>query len=151
MEGGGRRKRQWIPPHRQAAKPDLTADTTRDTVQPTEGPMRFFNFTTSSLFLLSFAVVFCPRLSIAQSQRGAVVGTVTDSTGAVVPSAKVEITQDATNAKFNATANENGYYNVPYLPYGRYTLVVNVLGFKTYTVTGVEVATATTTTVIVTL
>ncbi len=113
--------------------------------------MRSPRFATSVVLLFPSFFAVCPNPALAQSQRGAIVGIVADATGAVVPSAKVEVTHNATNAKFEAVANESGYYSVPYLPYGRYTLMVNVPGFKTYTVTGVEVATATTTTVNVTL
>ncbi len=102
----------------------------------------------AAVSLLLFAAAFT---TFAQSQRGTIVGTITDATGAVVPDAKVEVVHSETNAKFEALANQNGYYNVPYLPYGKYTLRVTVPGFKVYSITGVEVATATTSTVNVSL
>src|SRR6516162_8410615 len=85
-------------------------------------------------------------LLLAQTQRGTIVGTVTDPTGAVVPRAKVQVVNDDTAAQFEGLSNTDGYYNVPYLPYGKYTVNVAAAGFKIYTVHGVEVAAATTTT-----
>ncbi len=100
---------------------------------------------------LLFLVLVSVALSSAQSQRGTIVGTVVDPSGAVIPNVKVEVINLETNAKFEAVTNQNGYYNVPYLPYGKYTVSLSVPGFKVYTVTDVEVATATTSTVNVTL
>lgn len=97
-------------------------------------------------------LLFTAALSTpGQTQRGNIVGTITDATGAVVPDAKVEVVHAETNAKFEAVANQNGYYNVSYLPYGKYTLRVTVPGFKVYSITGVEVAMATTSTINVSL
>ena len=102
--------------------------------------------TVRSITLL-FAVFAAVIPSLAQTQRGTIVGTITDATGAVVPDAKVEVIHSETNAKFEATSNSTGYYSIAYLPYGQYTVRVDVAGFKTYSITGVAVATATTSTV----
>src|SRR5579862_9300582 len=96
------------------------------------------------------AVLLCGA-ALAQTQRGTIVGTITDPTGAVVPNANVQVSNDETGAKFDGVTNATGYYNIPYLPYGHYTLTTNVAGFKTYTAQSVEVATATTTTINITL
>ncbi len=93
--------------------------------------------------LLGFAVLPC----WPQTQRGVIVGTITDSTGAIIPQAKVEAINVESNVKFEATSNQDGYYSVPYLPYGNYTVKVNAPGFKVYSIAGVAVATATTSTV----
>jgi hypothetical protein len=100
-----------------------------------------------TLLLLVLAVTcVADRALLAQTQRGTIVGTIADPTGAVVPSAKVQVVNDDTGAQFGGLSNTDGYYNVPYLPYGKYTVNVPVAGFKVYTVHGVEVAAATTTT-----
>ena len=101
-------------------------------------------FRSTALLLAAFAAIIP---SLAQTQRGTIVGTITDATGAVVPDAKVEVINSETNAKFEATSNQTGYYSIPYLPYGQFTVRVNAAGFKTYSITGVAVATATTSTV----
>ena len=48
--------------------------------------------------------------------------TVKDATGALVPGATVEITNSETNVTSTAITNNSGYYEVPYLLPGGYTL-----------------------------
>src|SRR5713101_3897932 len=96
-------------------------------------------------------VLFLSGVVGAQTQRGTIVGTITDPTGAVIPNVSVQVANDQTGAKFDSVGNSTGYYNIPYLPYGHYTLTANVTGFKTFTAQAVEVATATTTTLNITL
>jgi hypothetical protein len=91
-------------------------------------------------------VLFLSGVVGAQTQRGTIVGTITDPTGAVIPNASVQVVNDETGAKFDGLSTSDGYYNIPYLPYGHYTLTANVTGFKTFAAQAVEVATATTTT-----
>ncbi|MGA2329509.1 MAG: TonB-dependent receptor [Bryobacteraceae bacterium] len=87
----------------------------------------------------------------AQTQRGQIVGRVTDTSGAVVPRAKVEVTNPATGVKAQTETNAEGLYTIPYLQYGSYRLTITAQGFAPYTFSGVEIATATTTTVNATL
>ena len=67
-----------------------------------------------------------------QSDRVTITGTVTDPSGAVVPSATVTATDPNTKAVFTAATNGNGVYNIPGLPIGVYTLEVTHPGFKSY-------------------
>src|SRR5260370_33033572 len=46
--------------------------------------------------------------ALAQSERGTIAGTVTDSSGAVIPRAKVTVTNEATNITLKFTTNEAG-------------------------------------------
>ncbi len=69
---------------------------------------------------------------------GTIVGTVTDATGAVVPSAKVRITDERTSASRETATNEQGYYVVPSLRPSSYTIVVEGAGFSPATRKGVE-------------
>jgi len=66
----------------------------------------------------------------AQRDLGTLVGVVTDATGAVVPSAKVTITEDATGLKYALEADANGNYIRPLLKPGTYTVEVEATGFK---------------------
>lgn len=66
-------------------------------------------------------------------------GTVRDPSGAAVPKADVEIKEETTGVARTATANDNGYYVVPSLPAGRYSVSTAPQGFKRTLVTGVEV------------
>lgn len=67
---------------------------------------------------------------IAQIDRGAIVGQVTDSTGAVVPGAKVLITNVNTNTSTALEANDEGLYTASNLTAGTYVVVITKEGFK---------------------
>lgn len=72
-----------------------------------------------------------PSRAIAQA-RGGIVGTVRDPSGAVVPSAKVIVTNAGTSLSRSATANAQGYYVVPSLVPAQYDIKVQASGFRTY-------------------
>jgi len=55
---------------------------------------------------------------VAQTQRGQIVGRITDSTGAVVSGDKVEVTNSATGVKMQTGTNTKGLYTIPYLHAG---------------------------------
>jgi hypothetical protein len=75
----------------------------------------------------------------AQSSFGAVVGTVTDSTGASVPGAKVVLKNEGTNAVQTVTSAGSGTYNFFNLTPGFYALTVTNKGFKAVTRTHIDV------------
>jgi len=58
----------------------------------------------------------------AQEARGTILGRVTDPQGGVVPGASVIITNVETNSVNRTATNETGYYEVPLLIAGRYTI-----------------------------
>ncbi len=60
-------------------------------------------------------------------------GTVTDSSGALVPGAQVTVLQTATGQSFRATTDEKGYWALPSMPTGAYTVTVSHQGFKSAT------------------
>jgi hypothetical protein len=60
---------------------------------------------------------------------GTIVGTITDPSGAVIPAAKVKITDEATSASRDTATNDQGYYSVPSLRPSTYTVTVAVQGF----------------------
>src|SRR5262249_21763979 len=64
-----------------------------------------------------------------QSERASISGTVTDSSGAVVPGAKVVVTNPATNATLTTMTTESGDYTAPNLSAGSYTVRVEHAGF----------------------
>ena len=66
----------------------------------------------------------------AQSERGTITGAVRDSSGAVVPAAKVTVTNSATNVAINAATNDQGEFTVPSLQPGTYTVRVEKQGFR---------------------
>ncbi|HTS67934.1 MAG TPA: carboxypeptidase-like regulatory domain-containing protein, partial [Terriglobia bacterium] len=75
-------------------------------------------------------VVYSPRAA-AQGSTGAINGTITDSTGAVIPKASIALTNSATGAVRTATSNDTGNYVFPEVLPGVYTLVVTAEGFTT--------------------
>jgi len=63
-----------------------------------------------------FFLLFAPNAMFGQAgATGAILGTVTDSTGAVIPNAKVTITNVATNVPFITTTSSAGDYLAPSL------------------------------------
>ncbi|MCU1258541.1 MAG: TonB-dependent receptor, plug [Bryobacterales bacterium] len=76
---------------------------------------------------LAFAISFS-GLAFAQG-LGTIVGTVTDKTGAVMPAAKVKITDAATSTVRETSTNDQGYYVVPALRPSTYMLTVEATGF----------------------
>ncbi len=66
----------------------------------------------------------------AQVEQAAITGTVTDSTGAVVPGARITITNTRTGVVAETETNAEGHYTRPYLHPGEYELVVAKDGFE---------------------
>src|SRR5271166_7055970 len=81
----------------------------------------------SALFAL--AVLFVAT-AYSQAVNGTLLGNVTDSSGAIVPNAKVTITQTNTGVIHSAVTNESGNYSFGDLPPGKYAVVVEQTGFK---------------------
>ncbi len=97
-------------------------------------------------------VLYCGSQSRVEAQvLSSIVGTVTDSTGAVVPNAKVTITNVNTNVANHTTSNASGIYNVTDLIPGTYTVQVELAGFQSSVHTGVGVEVGRASTVDVTL
>jgi hypothetical protein len=87
----------------------------------------------------------------AQSERGTISGTVTDSTGAVIPAAKVTVTNPSTNTGFTGVTTESGDYAVPSLSPGQYNVRIDKEGFKPAVLANVTVNASTNTRADVTL
>jgi hypothetical protein len=77
-------------------------------------------------------VLFSLGILAAQEFRASVSGHVTDSTGAVVPLAKVQATNLATKETSSAITDNSGSYTIPLLQPGMYRLTVQATGFKQY-------------------
>lgn len=83
------------------------------------------------LVLLTLVVAFAPTL-IAQESRGTLQGRVTDSSGAAVPGATVEVLNLATGVVTTSTTNEQGSYRAPLLNPGNYRVTVSLSGFSKF-------------------
>src|ERR1700730_3836075 len=73
----------------------------------------------------------------AQVVGGSLSGTITDESGAAIPSTTVSITNVATGVTTNVTANAQGIYNAPNLLPGNYQVTVSAPGFQTAIESGV--------------
>jgi hypothetical protein len=73
------------------------------------------------------------------SISGSISGLVTDSSGAVVSGASVVATNTQTGVRTTVNTDGKGFYSLPALPVGTYDLKVSVIGFKTYTETGLVI------------
>ncbi len=69
----------------------------------------------------------------AQTVYGSLTGTITDSTGGVIPGASVTITNVGTTEKRNVVSDTAGSYRFVNLVPGRYKIEVEMNGFKHYT------------------
>ena len=98
-----------------------------------------------------FILVFVGAYACAQEFRGSLTGQVTDPTGAAIPGAQVIVTSAATGTTAHTVTGPQGFYNVPFLAPGEYQISVNASGFKKYMQTGINVLTAQTMTVNVTM
>ena len=85
--------------------------------------------TVAITFLALFAL-FASTSAYGQAVYGNIVGTVTDSSGAAVPNAKVTITDTNRGVSVNTTTNESGNFSQRFLIVGRYQVRVEAQGFK---------------------
>jgi hypothetical protein len=77
------------------------------------------------------------KLLAQGTDLGTIRGTVTDTTGAAIKSALVEITDLDTHATRGVTTNERGEYHAPALPAGHYKVSVKAPGFSESVVNGI--------------
>src|SRR5581483_6804109 len=102
------------------------------------------------LRLLALLAGVCCCL-FAQADRGTITGTVSDATGALIPGAKITLTNVDTGAHYDTVTTGTGNYTVPSVPVGTYNLVVEQPGFNRYEQTNIKVLVAVTTRVDVSL
>jgi len=89
-----------------------------------------------SLFILGS--LFFPAAR-AQQTLGTLSGTVTDSSGAILPNSSITLVDDQTAATRTAASNAAGNYSFQALPIGTYTLTVTSAGFNTEKIASVLV------------
>ena len=91
-----------------------------------------------AFLIFSFALISGGAV-LAQTFRGTILGTVSDSSGAAVPGANVTIKNLDTGLTRTVTTSEDGSYAAPELPIGNYSATVEKAGFKVGVVTGIKV------------
>jgi hypothetical protein len=85
---------------------------------------------TSVLACVALVLVAMVAPAYGQAVYGSIFGTVTDPTGAVVPNAKITITDLDKNVKFETMTNAAGNYSRSQLVPGRYQVEVEATGFR---------------------
>jgi hypothetical protein len=94
---------------------------------------RFGSDRTLRTLCLVLACLLACALAFAQTTtEGAISGTVTDSTGAVVPNATITVHNNSTNAERTVTSDSSGVYRSGNLQPSVYTVTVTVGGFAPY-------------------
>ncbi|MDE3137078.1 MAG: TonB-dependent receptor [Acidobacteriota bacterium] len=88
---------------------------------------------------LFVTLAMVPRARGQSSTQGAIQGTITDPSGAVIPDAQVTVTNNATGFHMATTSDANGFYTFPLLPVGTYTVSVEKAGFSKFTQANVPV------------
>lgn len=88
------------------------------------------------LLHLTLLVVLSSVLTLAQGTTSRVAGTVTDASGAAVPSATVTLKNEATGVSFNTASSSSGAYAFDLIPAGTYEITVEKTGFKKFVTPG---------------
>ncbi|WP_446745112.1 TonB-dependent receptor domain-containing protein [Silvibacterium acidisoli] len=81
---------------------------------------------------LVFCLFSCVTVFAQTAVDGAVGGTATDASGAVVPNATVVVHENATNAEQKLSTDGSGYFRAIHLQPGGYTVTVTAPGFETF-------------------
>ena len=103
-------------------------------------PRRTLNAVAHASLAAALCITLVP-LAIAQTATGRIVGTVQDSSGAVIPGVTVTALNENTAVTFTTLSSETGQYVFEALPPGSYTVSAELTGFKKY-VTSKNVLTA---------
>jgi hypothetical protein len=86
---------------------------------------------------MAFAV-FASAMLFAQAYFGTVSGVLSDASGAVIPNAKVTLTDEQKGFVFTAKSNDEGRYLFASIPPGVYTVSADIQGFQKTAVTHVK-------------
>jgi hypothetical protein len=91
-----------------------------------------------SRVLLASSFLFCTAVF---AQEGRISGAVADPSGATVPGAAVTITNTDNGQERSLVTDDHGHFTVPGLRPGSYSIRVQAPGFKTYSRSGITLAT----------
>jgi hypothetical protein len=89
-----------------------------------------------ALTVLLFAGITAAK---AQSNNATLTGTVVDKTGAVIPKAKIVVTEEASGVTRTATSDERGFFSLVGIPVANYDVEVSAPGFNSLLRKGVAV------------
>ncbi len=81
---------------------------------------------------LSLAALYLAALAFAQDTRARINGRVVDPSGALIPSASIDLTHLGTGATRSTKSNESGLFTFVFLESGEYRIAATAQGFKSY-------------------
>ncbi|HEX7960140.1 MAG TPA: carboxypeptidase regulatory-like domain-containing protein, partial [Terriglobales bacterium] len=98
------------------------------------------NYRKATLLLFTAFVVFIATLdACAQTVTGTLNGHITDASGAIVPQVSIRAVNQNTGGVREAVTNNDGYFQINFVPIGTYDLTVTSKGFRTIDKKGVVV------------
>ncbi len=97
------------------------------------------------------SILLIAAVCSAQVEQGAITGVVTDQTGSSVAKAKVTATNTGTQVPAITQTNEQGYYKIPFLPPGSYSVLAEKEAFSAERVTNIGLTVGLTATINITL
>ncbi|HKU24878.1 MAG TPA: TonB-dependent receptor [Candidatus Sulfotelmatobacter sp.] len=89
----------------------------------------------SAALMLCFTVSYAP----AQTVTGTLSGHITDPSGALTPKVSVKVVNESTGAVREGVTNDDGYFQINFVPIGSYDLAISQAGFRTIEKKGVVV------------
>src|SRR5688500_5288352 len=91
--------------------------------------MKGMNFTPARIVACAVLILFSVLTTQAQFKAG-IQGTVTDSTGGLVPEAKITLTNKETGDTQEVTSSADGFYRITGLAPGKYVLTIEKAGHQ---------------------
>jgi hypothetical protein len=92
-----------------------------------------------TFLIAAYTLLIAVSLSFAQTARGTITGTVSDTTLAVIPGVSIVATNTETASRYETVSTETGNYTLSQLPAGVYELSAELPGFKKYVRQGITV------------
>ena len=100
--------------------------------------MKFARLAGIPALILLAATVFSPVRATAQVLKGQILGTITDTSGAVSPGVKITVTETRTNFRRTADSNDSGNFFFVNLDPGNYTVEAEKAGFNKALRSGID-------------
>src|SRR5262245_5773944 len=132
MSGPDARPQQLTQQRRNAMKRRITRD---DTImlRITQSKKQASWIVFAALFTVVLAgSLFQPTVALAQSGAGSIQGTIQDTSAAAIPGCAIRVVNQKTGVTLDTTSNSTGFYSVPGLFAGSYTITFTAQGLKTY-------------------
>src|SRR5438552_10830015 len=85
-----------------------------------------------------FLLLICLSIRSIAQDRAAIIGTVTDRSGALVAGASVELKTSETGLRRSTSTSAQGLYEITPLPVGSYSITITKAGFKPTTVERID-------------